>query len=151
LFSKNVTEVAAMHSVAPVELADDDPFRNHKLRVGDCVAVCFDEGLFFGIVQEILVRDSANRIVTFFGDMSLQNRPPFVKFRCAWLSEISAVDDRHPDDMSSDVPSFVLGVPDLYPSECLQFFMCLYRIFPCGLIVFVTFKYGTTVLHFFNS
>ena len=71
-----MAEVAAMHSVAPVELADDDPFRNHKLRVGDCVAVCFDEGLFFGIVQEILVRDSANRIVTFFGDMSLQNRPP---------------------------------------------------------------------------
>jgi hypothetical protein len=110
------TAVQEMQSSGKTMAKSLDPpqcFADHKVSIGQFVAVHFVERLFFGKVTRTLKPAATGRFITFHGDVSRQDRPPNVKLCCAWLTEIDDA-DRHPMDINSPVPSFVLTLPELH-------------------------------------
>ncbi len=88
-------------------------FADHKVFVGQFVAVYFEEGRFFGKVTRLLRPGPGGKLMAWQADISLQDRPANVKVCCAWLTEVER-QDRHPIDMRNSVSSFVLSTSDLY-------------------------------------
>ena len=97
-------------------LNPDHDLSNHKLRVGQDVAVHFEEGLFFGRVMMIQVPNAQRKPECVYRDVSLQDRPVGAKVICAWYAELAAGGVG-----SSQSPTFVLTPMDAY---VCKLFMC---------------------------
>ena len=101
----------------------EQTFVNHKVSVGEWVAVYFDQGLFFGVVVEIKVLSkSRKKLVDADGPTDLQHRLLGTKVRVAWL-ELYDDEECHSDDA---IPQYILGGADSYPcTYFLQYQACM--------------------------